>query len=241
MKNISQSDFDKIMTYYTDYSKNKNIDKYVKTDPKTGGKYLDEEMINAEVMAEPSSVQITPGGTLAPKTFTKQEAYLAKFMGNIPKIRQDPRIAKAMKPCERRRAKNEKARERDPLIIRDINMEPFDGPLLKSATTIAAAKDYIWGRNDIELITQRLGYEEQEIVSNCQLRLNVFLNTDAQMNIYKMAVFSNAQKMLKFDGEIKSISATPIAVCNKPKKPLPRKGGIFFRVGDKYGINLHEG
>lgn len=254
MKGMSQDDYKKMIDYYDQSMKKNDFMKYLKTDPKTGQKYLDTSTMEKDVEAAQKEIDairsgekmgapvaITPGGKLAPRVYTKEEALLAKLVANAPKKQLDPRIQQAMAMAREDQRQRAEKNARDPLILADLNMEPYDGPFLKKSVPIGLAAEYIWGREDIKRITESLGYEEQEIPANCQVRLNTYLETDSAMKSYRLSLYSNTQRTIRYDGVVKSMSATPIAVCYKPKKALPRKGDILFRISDKYGVSLSPG
>jgi len=238
MQGLSDAEISKLLNYNADKMKQFDVSKYVMTDPKTGAQTLDFDRIGKD-SEQPSNVQIsTGGGRIEPKVMTKQEQMLARFAAMGATVKQDPLIEKAQAMARAEREEEEKKHERSSLFLNDLDMESYDSPLLKSSLAIGLAKDYVWGQEALAIVNRTMGYTGDEILSNCQLRLNIYVNTDDGKALYKMALYSNTQKNVKYDGVLQNIEATPLAVCVKPQKPIPRHGNIIFKIGDKYGVSV---
>jgi len=241
MRDISDAELTKILGTSLDATQSTNYQKFLKKDPKTGKYYLDTAAMQ-KVQAPEKSIQIRTGdGRIEPKVPTKQEVQIAKMVaarggpGKLP-----PYIEQGRAMLKIEQAEEAKKKERDPHFINDLPLEPYESGILQNAILIGLAKNYTWGQRGVAVIKSALGYEGDDILSHCQLRLNVYLNTDDNQTLYRLPLYSNTQQTVKYGGNLRNFEVTPVAVCVKPMGNMPRHGDVIFKVGDKYGVSLSK-
>jgi len=184
-------------------------------------------------------ITITPGGKVAPGAdMDPDEAKLRKAFGD--KIPTSTRPATPLENYFRQigqKMHDERNPKKDALFLDEIAQVSLDDSLFKSSLNVGVSPDYIWGVEDVRLIKGTLGYDAAAIPLNCQLRLDVQLETSDSTAPSFGIVFSGAQKAIRYNGSIKGAKATSRAICYPPKK-MPQNGGIVTRSGDKYSILL---
>lgn len=124
------------------------------------------------------------GGNLPNTAAPQQQSDLMRAMNAPRQTYADPRL-RAIK------AKQERLRNRPPLILNDIDPATFATPEIidkyPNGLSIAVAPKYTWGAGDVGNIKHVLGYEPKQIPQNCQLRLKGKVGTNEGMyaaNVY---------------------------------------------------------
>lgn len=185
-----------------------------------------------------TTTKITPGGKLAPKAPSLEDKFMADRIigGKLPKQEKYTAIELKIKAFHEQEAK---AEEYDARFISETPTVKNDNPNWKSGLAVSVAASYLWGPKDIAFIEKRLGYTSDEVPQNCQLKLDVDLQTTKPRPSFSDTIFSGGQSLIKYDdSKLLSVTFQPHAVCNVPQKALPRHGGLITKSGDKYSIQL---
>jgi len=181
---------------------------------------------------------IRPGGALAPRQLTLEERFLASQLaaGKTPKHKKLSPLELRIKAYHEEKAKK---RERDPTIMDDIPIPKIDHPEWKSGLGVAISESYLWGPKETKFIEKRLGYTAAEIPRNCQLKFDLKLVTNTEKYKFSDEIWAGSQSLAKYDdSQLQDVTFQPFAICNQPRSPLPRNGGIITRIGDKYSLQL---
>lgn len=232
-KNLSDDDIKKLVAEQTEQSRAELINKYLKTDPKTGQSYVDFDQLTKDKAAKQTQQSFTPGGTVAaPKALTIRDKKAASMMakGDIAGAIQHS------KPVSRKLPFMKKP----PTIITSKDLPFYDNVTLKNRMNVSVPKEFSWGQKDVQTVGDILGYTEQTIPQNCQIRLDTSVLTDDGKNLYNATIFSGNAQKIGYNGTIKTVKARPYAVCNKPEGTLPDSGRILFAYGEKYAVMLQE-
>ncbi|MDD3181523.1 MAG: hypothetical protein PHD48_01775 [Alphaproteobacteria bacterium] len=226
---VSDSDIKKLFSPQLSTSRNKIAQKYLKTNPQTGQVYIDFMQIQKDKAAENAPAAFVPGGKVTTsKTTAEQDRDTANLLaqGKMPQPVFRPRKLKFM--------------EKPPMLLTSKDLPIYDSGMLEHTLNVSIFKDYTWGVKDAQKITDDLGYTEEAIPTNCQLRLDATLHTDDEKDLYGATIMTGNTKTIPYSGVLKTIKARPYAVCNKPEGTLPLSGSIILKYHDKYAIMLSE-
>ncbi len=195
-------------------------------------------------------INITPGG----KTTADGED-LAKQITGSAKVRDitsglDKNTAAwltKMKADIDKKQSEKRAKYSSPPIFSDEADIPKEyetgGKTMPYSVNVAVFQEYRWGRMDVMAIKNLLGYAKEQIPANCQLRITFSVATDEAVSggrggSYTAKVFSGQRAAIDYSGRLKSIDLMPMAICNKPAGELPQRGGLIWKIGNKYGVQL---
>ena len=234
MQNMSDSDLRNLIM--TQYEMAKSMEKYKRIDRDTGKEYYDiEQMQKDEANKRITNVTITPGGKLSTekKSFSAQEQGIISSLTGKPMSHQESDLNDTILGLELQKKLNT-----DPIIRQDDGLAVFNDPTAKASATVAVTKDYLWGENDAVKVHYYLGYQVNEVPQQCQLRMDVIVNTNEAKDKYGATVMSGGAAQVSYNGTITGLEIRPIAVCNKPKTALPKSGGVVMEYGDKYAVKF---
>lgn len=232
-KDLSDSDIKKMITAQFGSDRSDLTKKYMKTDPKTGETTIDFEQLQKDSAVTQSKLTFNPGGKVASsKTWSVKDKMTASLLSQG----DDSAIDSESMTGHRKL----KFMDKPPTIVPNKGLAKYDSPTLKKEIAVSLPKDYVWGTSDSQKVETQLGYANDAIPANCQLRMDVSLQSDDGQSLYNATIMSGTAEKIGYNGTIRSISARPYAVCNRPSSPLPNSGSILFSYFDKYAVMLQQ-
>lgn len=106
------------------------------------------------------------------------------------------------------------------------------------ALFISYDKGYVWGNEDLETISDVLGYPTNAVSRKCYVRIETALKADKKG--YVRQILPGNKSSIKYEDSFKYLTLTAWAVCNiPPSGKLPNSSSIIGKVGKtKYSVNL---
>lgn len=188
---------------------------------------------------KPVQSNITPGGKVAQGELTDAE----KFMNKMLSAGMAPQASKPRTPAQEKLQSlvdgMKAAYQRPPVFLDDLPVQDLSGFAFPSKLSFAVNGAYLWGTKDIEKIRNALGYDAQNVPTQCQLRLDAKLVTDINTQGYRDKVLTGQSTSIGYSGRIIDVEIQPMAVCNPPRT-FPQGGETIFRTGDKLTVRLPE-
>jgi len=101
--------------------------------------------------------------------------------------------------------------------------------------TIRMSGQSIFGANDVQQITQKLGLGHDQVASSCILTVRGLLQTDK--GTYIIDGGASPQVALRYDGVIKNYLMSGNALCAADPN-LPQGSGFLTEIGGRYSLPL---
>jgi hypothetical protein len=111
------------------------------------------------------------------------------------------------------------------------------GSTLPNSLTISMSDKSSFSKTDAAKITDKLGLSGDQIPSSCFLSARGAIKTDK--SLYSTGIKSSPQVSVRYDGTITGYMLTAQALCLMAG-PLPQKGGIIVKLGDRYVVPLQQ-
>ncbi len=181
-------------------------------------------------------ISITPGGIVAPELMQYENDLADAIKHASPKTLK---IANRMKKLSDEFERN-KLSKRNPqqILMPDILLATDNSKNLKNTMSFISDPNYLWGKRDLQMINQSLGYKKIDVPKNCQVRHVLTINTnDPQAPNNNGVLWGGKTTALRYNGAVQSAQFKSMAVCYKPKEK-PKYSSIVTQVGDKMGIAL---